>query len=88
MSILIIAEHDNQNLKGATLNTVAAAKKLGESCDVLVAGENCEAVAQSCASLPGVVKVLHADNRRIHLLEVNPLPGAPAPDADAGGRQG
>ncbi|RCX33178.1 HlyC/CorC family transporter [Thioalbus denitrificans] len=33
-------------------------------------------------------KVLHADNRRIHLLEVNPLPGAPAPDADAGGRQG
>ncbi len=75
MSILIIAEHDNQNLKGATLNTVAAAKKLGESCDVLVAGENCEAVAQSCASLPGVVKVLHADNAAYaHQLAENVAP--------------
>jgi electron transfer flavoprotein alpha subunit len=62
MSILIIAEHDNTQLKSATLNTVAAATKLGDDLHILVAGENCDAVSQAAAKVEGVSKVLTADN--------------------------
>lgn len=61
MSILVIAEHDNKELKGATLNTVAAAAKLGSDIHVMVAGENATAVAESAAQIAGVSKVLLAD---------------------------
>lgn len=61
MSILVIAEHDNVELKSATLNTVAAAAKLGTDIHVLVAGENVSAVAASVAQIAGVQKVLLAD---------------------------
>lgn len=61
MSILVIAEHDNIELKGATLNTVAAAAKLGSDIHVLVAGENAAAVAELAAQVAGVTKVLLAD---------------------------
>ncbi|HZX32310.1 MAG TPA: electron transfer flavoprotein subunit alpha/FixB family protein, partial [Rhodocyclaceae bacterium] len=61
MSILVIAEHDNQSLKAATLNTVTAAAKLGADVHVLVAGANCAAVAQQAGQLQGVVKVKVAD---------------------------
>ncbi|MEH6563314.1 MAG: electron transfer flavoprotein subunit alpha/FixB family protein, partial [Marinobacter sp.] len=47
MSILVIAEHDNSSLKQATLSVVAAAKAIGGDIDVLVAGENCGAVAEA-----------------------------------------
>ena len=62
MSILVIAEHDNANLKGATLNTITAATQLGGDVEVLVAGSNCAAVAEAAANVAGVSKVLVADN--------------------------
>ena len=62
MSTLVIAEHDNDSLKGATLNTVAAAQALGADIDILVAGANCGAVAEAAAAVAGVGKVLVADN--------------------------
>ena len=61
MSILVIAEHDNAALKAATLNTVAAASRIGDDIAVLVAGHNCGAVAQATAQVAGVKKVLVAD---------------------------
>lgn len=61
MSCLVIAEHDNQSLKGSTLNTIAAASKCGGEVHVLVAGSNCQTVAQAAAAVAGVTKVLVAD---------------------------
>ncbi|NYT66469.1 electron transfer flavoprotein subunit alpha/FixB family protein [Alcaligenaceae bacterium] len=61
MTILVIAEHDNSQLKVATLNAVAAAEKLGADIHVLVAGHNAQAVADQAAQAVGVAKVLLAD---------------------------
>ncbi len=61
MTILVIAEHDNTALKAATLNTVAAAQKIGGEIHVLVAGAGCAAAAQQAAALQGVAKVKVAD---------------------------
>ncbi|NOL48887.1 electron transfer flavoprotein subunit alpha/FixB family protein [Pelistega europaea] len=61
MTVLVIAEHDNGTLKGATLNTVAAAAKLSDDIHVLVAGKDVGAVASAAASIAGVSKVLVAD---------------------------
>jgi len=61
MTILVIAEHDNTSLKAATLNTVAAASKIGGEVHVLIAGSNCAAAAQAAALLQGVAKVKVAD---------------------------
>lgn len=61
MSILVIAEHDNLELKSATLNTISAATQLGTDIHVLVAGENLSAVAHAVAAVAGVTKVLVAD---------------------------
>ncbi|OYY66434.1 MAG: electron transfer flavoprotein subunit alpha [Burkholderiales bacterium 28-67-8] len=61
MTTLVIAEHDNASLKGATLNTVAAALKIGGDVHVLVAGHEAGAAAQAAAQIPGVAQVLHAD---------------------------
>ena len=62
MSILVIAEHDNETLKSATLNTVTAALAIGADVDVLVAGHNCDSAAQEAAKIAGVNSVLVADN--------------------------
>lgn len=62
MSILVIAEHDNSALKAETLKTVAAAQAIGSDITVLVAGSNCQAVAQAAAKVNGVSKVLVSDN--------------------------
>lgn len=62
MSILVVAEHDNAAIKGATLNTVAAAKQLGGDIAVLVAGVDCQAAADAAAKVEGVSKVLVADH--------------------------
>ena len=51
MSILVIAEHDNEELKGATLNTITAAKEIGTEIDLLIAGFSCETVADQALSL-------------------------------------
>src|SRR4249920_1481070 len=61
MPILVLAEHDNKSVKKATLNTVAAAQKLGGDIHVLVAGHNAAAAAGEAAKVAGVKKVLHAD---------------------------
>jgi len=62
MSILVFAEHDNSTLKADTLKTVAAAQAIGGDIHLLVAGSNCQAVAQEAAKTNGVSKVLVADN--------------------------
>jgi electron transfer flavoprotein alpha subunit len=71
MSILVIAEHDNQALRPVTLNVLAAARQLGSEIDVLVAGQNCQAVAEQAAKAEGVTKVLLADHAAYahHLAE-------------------
>ncbi len=61
MPALVIAEHDNATLKGATLNTVTAALACDPQVHVLVAGHNAAAAAQAAAQVAGVAKVLHAD---------------------------
>ncbi|MFM0331798.1 electron transfer flavoprotein subunit alpha/FixB family protein [Paraburkholderia strydomiana] len=58
---LVIAEHDNTSIKGATLNTIAAAQKVGGDIHVLVAGQNAQAAADAAAKIAGVSKVLLAD---------------------------
>ena len=62
MSTLVIAEHDNGSLKGATLNAVTAAQELGGDVDILVAGASCDGAAQAAAAVAGIGKVLVADN--------------------------
>jgi electron transfer flavoprotein alpha subunit len=62
MSTLVIAEHDNSNLKPSTLNTVAAANAIGGPVHLLVVGSACQGVADACAAVEGVEKVLLADD--------------------------
>jgi len=69
MSILVIAEHDNYNLKGATLNTVAAAKEIGSDITLLIAGTNADSVISEAQQLNGVTKVLSCNDD----LYKNPL---------------
>ena len=61
MTALVIAEHDNATVKGATLNTVAAAAQMGGDVHVLIAGHNAGAAAAAAAQIAGVSKVIHAD---------------------------
>jgi electron transfer flavoprotein alpha subunit len=61
MTSLVIAEHDNASIKGATLNTVTAAAAIGGDVHVLVAGHNAGAAAAAAAQITGVSKVIHAD---------------------------
>lgn len=61
MSVLVIAEHDNTSIKGATLNTVAAAQKLNADVAVLVAGSGCQGAADQARQIAGVSRVLIAD---------------------------
>ena len=62
MRCLIIAEHDNSSIGGATLNTVTAASKLSSDIDLLVAGEGCGDAASAAAKISGVAQVKCADN--------------------------
>ena len=61
MTILVIAEHSDAQLKSSTLNTLKAAFELGSEVDVLVAGQNCEGAVKQAASVTGVHKVLVAE---------------------------
>ncbi|MGX1127081.1 electron transfer flavoprotein subunit alpha/FixB family protein [Pseudomonas sp. HLS-6 TE3448] len=75
MAILVIAEHENGAVAPATLNTVAAAAKIGGDIHVLVAGQGVGAVAQAAANIAGVSKVLVADNAAYaHQLPENVAP--------------
>ena len=62
MSVLVIAEHDNSELKSATLNAVTAAKEISGDIDILVAGSKSGDVANVAAQVMGVSKVIHANN--------------------------
>ncbi|MGE0498749.1 MAG: electron transfer flavoprotein subunit alpha/FixB family protein [Ramlibacter sp.] len=61
MTALVIAEHDNASIKGATLNTVTAAAACGGDVHVLVAGHNAGEAAKAAAAIAGVSKVIHAE---------------------------
>ena len=75
MSILLLAEHDGADLKAATLNAVTAATQIGGEIDVLIAGSGCQGAADAAAKLPGVAKVLLADNPAYgHALAENIAP--------------
>ena len=65
MTSLVIAEHDNASIKGATLNTVTAASACGGDVHVLVAGHNAAAAAQAASQIAGVAKVIHADSEAL-----------------------
>ncbi|MDE2618353.1 MAG: FAD-binding protein [Burkholderiales bacterium] len=65
MTSLVIAEHDNASIKGATLNTVTAAKACGGDVHVLVAGHNAGAAAAAAGRIAGVSKVIHADGAQL-----------------------
>ena len=71
MATLLIADHDNTELKAETAKVLTAAAVLGTDTDILVAGENCSAVAESAAKLKGVRKVLLAEAPHLknHLAE-------------------
>ena len=62
MSILVVADHDNESIKPATLVSIAAAQAIGGDIEVLVAGSGCGAAAEAAAKIAGVSKVLAADN--------------------------
>jgi electron transfer flavoprotein alpha subunit len=64
-NILVVAEHDNASIRGATLNTVAAAAQCGGEVHVLVAGHNAAEAAKQAAQIAGVAKVLHADGEAL-----------------------
>ena len=75
MSILVIAEHDNQSIKDATLSTIAAAKEIGGDITVLVAGQGCDGAAQAASQIDGVGTVLKADDASLsHNLAENLAP--------------
>ncbi len=75
MSTLVVAEHDNAELKPVTLVVIAAANAIGADIDILVAGEGCSAVADEAAKITGVSKVLLADNAAYaHQLAENVTP--------------
>ena len=62
MSVLLIAEHNNKELRPFTYNAVSAASKIGEDLHILVLGNKSEAVAKSASEIPNVKKVIHIDN--------------------------
>ncbi len=75
MSVLVLAEHDNAELKDATLATVTAASQLGGDVHILVAGKGAQAVADAAAKVAGVAKVLLADDATFeHQLAENVAP--------------
>lgn len=85
MTVLVIAEHDNAGLKGATLSLVAAAKKLSDTVDVLVAGTGCGAAGEAAAKVAGVTKVLVTDDAKLAHFEAEALGHAVAAAVKAGG---
>ena len=62
MSVLVIAEHDNDEVRTATLNAVTAAREIDTDVDLLVAGSGCAGVADECSSIQGVTRILLVDD--------------------------
>lgn len=85
MTVLVIAEHDNTGLKGATLSLVAAAKKLSDTVDILVAGTGCGAAGEAAAKVAGVTKVRVTDDAKLAHFEAEALGHAVAAAVKTGG---
>lgn len=85
MTVLVIAEHDNAGLKGATLSLVAAAKKLSDTVDILVAGTGCGAAGEAAAKVAGVTKVRVTDDVKLAHFEAEALGHAVAAAVKTGG---
>lgn len=85
MTVLVIAEHDNAGLKGATLSLVTAAKKLSDTVDILVAGTGCGAAGEAAAKVAGVTKVRVTDVAKLAHFEAEALGHAVAAAVKAGG---
>ena len=64
MSILVIAEHDNKNIKGSTLNTVAAASEISGEISLLVVGSNCTSVLEEAQTINNVSKIISVDDEK------------------------
>ena len=62
MSVLVLIEHDNQNIKASSLNTITAAKKIDKSVHAIVLGENCSKVGEQISKCEGIEEVFIADN--------------------------
>ncbi len=75
MGVLVIAEHDNAELKPATLSVVTAAKQLGSDVDILVVGSGCGTVGEAAAQVAGVTKVLVADASEYANMVAEPMAG-------------
>ena len=73
MGTLVIAEHDNAELKPATLSVVTAAKQLGSDVDILVAGSGCGTVGEAAAQVAGVTRVLVADASEYANMVAEPM---------------
>ena len=71
MSVLVLIEHDNQNVKGSSLNTITAAKKIDKSVHAIVLGENCSKVADQISKCEGIEEVFIVDNNiyKNHIAE-------------------
>lgn len=85
MTVLVIAEHDNAGPKGATLSLVAAAKKLSDTVDILVAGTGCGAAGEAAAKVAGVTKVRVTDDAKLAHFEAEALGHAVAAAVKTGG---
>ncbi len=73
MAVLILAKHDNAALNEATSKAVTAAKAMGGDIHVLVAGQDCKAVAEAAATLDGVAKVIHVEGEALGHRMAEPL---------------
>ena len=62
MSVLLIAEHNNKEIRPFTLNAITAASQIDADVHVLLIGNNCEDVAKSLSEMSAVKKVLHAES--------------------------
>ena len=83
MSVLVLADHDNAELNPATLHAVTVAAEIDAVIHILVAGENCAAVAEAASNVAGVAKAIHVDDAAYghHLAEnMAPLLARLAPD--------
>jgi len=71
MGVLVLIEHDNQNVKGSSLNTITAAKQIDKSVHAIVLGENCSKVADKISKCEGVEEVFFVDNNiyKYHIAE-------------------
>ena len=62
MSILVIAEHNNKEIKGATLSTIAAASKLGSDIDLLIVGDDISTIIEESKNIDSISKIVSCDD--------------------------